>query len=93
MDTTSTGPPGLVRKSVTWSMILSVLMIVAGFLAIVVPPAAGLAVTILVGWLLVLSGVMHFVYAWHMRSMQLFGRFWSGSHTSLWAATLCFIRY
>jgi uncharacterized membrane protein HdeD (DUF308 family) len=68
MDTTSTGLPGLVRNSVTWSIVLSVLMVVAGFFAIVIPPAAGLAVTILVGWLLVFSGVMHFVYAWHMRS-------------------------
>jgi len=42
-------------------------MIVAGILAIIVPPAAGIAVTILVGWLLAFSGVMHFVYAWHTR--------------------------
>jgi uncharacterized membrane protein HdeD (DUF308 family) len=68
MNTTSMGLPGLVKKSITWSIILSTLMILAGFLAIVVPPAAGLAVTILVGWLLVLSGVMHFVYAWYPRS-------------------------
>ena len=68
MSTTSMGLPALVKKSVVWSMTLSVLMIVAGFLAIVIPPVAGLAVTILVGWLLVFSGVMHFVYAWHTRS-------------------------
>lgn len=67
MSSASMGLPALVRKSITWSIILSVLMIVAGFLAIVIPPAAGLAVTILVGWLLVFSGVMHFVYAWHTR--------------------------
>lgn len=68
MNTASMGLPALVKKSITWSIILSVLMIVAGFLAIVIPPVAGLAVTILVGWLLVFSGVMHFVYAWHTRS-------------------------
>jgi len=60
--------PSLIGKSIRWSIILSVLMIVAGILAIVVPPAAGIAVTILVGWLLVFCGVMHFVYAWHTRS-------------------------
>jgi len=43
-------------------------MIVAGLLAIVIPPAAGIAVTIFVGWLLVFSGLAHFVYAWHTRS-------------------------
>lgn len=67
MNTTSMGLPGLVKRSIKWSIIFSLLMILAGLLAIVVPPAAGLAVTILVGWLLVFSGVMHFVYAWHTR--------------------------
>ena len=67
MNTTSMGMPAFVRKSIVWSITLSVLMIVAGFLAIVIPPVAGIAVTILVGWLLVFSGVMHFVYAWHTR--------------------------
>ena len=67
MSTTSMGIPAFVRKSIVWSITLSVLMIVAGFLAIVIPPVAGIAVTILVGWLLVFSGVMHFVYAWHTR--------------------------
>ena len=67
MNTTSMGLPALVRKSIVWSITLSVLMIVAGVLAIIIPPVAGIAVTILVGWLLVLSGLMHFVYAWHTR--------------------------
>jgi uncharacterized membrane protein HdeD (DUF308 family) len=68
MSTTSMGLPSLVGKAIRWSIILSLLMIVAGIIAIVVPPAAGLAVTIVVGWLLVFSGIMHFVYAWHTRS-------------------------
>jgi len=67
MNTASMGLPTLVKRSITWSIVVSTLMIVAGFLAIVVPPAAGLAVTILVGWLLVFSGLMHFVFAWHTR--------------------------
>jgi uncharacterized membrane protein HdeD (DUF308 family) len=41
--------------------------IIAGLLAIVVPPAAGIAVTIFIGWLLLFSGLAHFVYAWHLR--------------------------
>ena len=67
MNTASMGLPALVGKSIVWSITLSVLMIVAGVLAIIIPPVAGIAVTILVGWLLVLSGLMHFVYAWHTR--------------------------
>ena len=67
MTTSSVGLPGLVRKSSGWCIVLSALMILAGLLAIVVPPAAGVAVTIFVGWLLLFSGAAHFVYAWHTR--------------------------
>jgi uncharacterized membrane protein HdeD (DUF308 family) len=42
-------------------------MIISGMLAIVIPPIAGIAVTIFVAWLLVFSGIMHFAYAWHTR--------------------------
>jgi len=58
----------IVKKSVGWSIGLSVVMIVAGFLAIAVPQAAGIAVNLLVGWLLVFSGVAHLVFAWHTRT-------------------------
>ena len=67
MSTTSMAAPMPFKRSLGFSIALSVLMIVAGFLAIIIPPVAGIAVTILVGWLLVFSGVMHFVYAWHTR--------------------------
>jgi uncharacterized membrane protein HdeD (DUF308 family) len=43
-------------------------MIVAGFLAIAVPQAAGIAVNILVAWLLVFSGAAHLVFGWHTRT-------------------------
>jgi uncharacterized membrane protein HdeD (DUF308 family) len=67
MTTDSVSAPAIVKKSLNWSITLSVLLILAGLLAIVMPPVAGFAVTIFVGWLLVFSGVMHFVYAWHTR--------------------------
>jgi uncharacterized membrane protein HdeD (DUF308 family) len=66
MGTTSVGT--IVKKSVGWSIGLSVLMIVAGFLAIAVPQAAGITVSLLVAWLLVFSGATHLVFAWHMRT-------------------------
>jgi uncharacterized membrane protein HdeD (DUF308 family) len=43
-------------------------MIVAGILAIVVPPAAGITVVLVVAWLLIFSGATHLVFAWHTRS-------------------------
>ena len=67
MSTATVTVPTLVKKSLGWSIALSVLMIISGMLAIVIPPIAGIAVTVFVGWLLVFSGVMHFVYAWHTR--------------------------
>lgn len=56
-----------VKKSVGWSIGLSVLMIVAGILAIASPLAAGIAVNVLVAWLLVFSGGAHLVFGWHTR--------------------------
>jgi len=38
-------------------------MILAGFLAIAVPQAAGITVNLLVAWLLVFSGAAHLVFA------------------------------
>ena len=53
-----------VHRATTWSIVLSVLMIAAGVLAICVPAIAGIAVTALVGWLLVFSGLLHLAFAW-----------------------------
>lgn len=43
-------------------------MMIAGILAIIIPPVAGIAVALFVGWLLIFSGVAHLVYAWHQRA-------------------------
>lgn len=63
----ATSAATFVKKSVGWSIGLSVLMIVAGILAIASPLAAGIAVNLLVAWLLVFSGCAHLVFAWHGR--------------------------
>lgn len=51
-----------------WSIALSVLLILAGILAIASPVAAGIAVNLFVAWLLVFSGCVHLVFAWSRRS-------------------------
>jgi uncharacterized membrane protein HdeD (DUF308 family) len=56
-----------INRATGWSIGLSVLLIVAGTLAIIVPAASGIAVTIIVGWLLVFSGCAHLAYGWHNR--------------------------
>jgi uncharacterized membrane protein HdeD (DUF308 family) len=55
------------KESMGWSIGISILMIVAGLLAITLPQVAGIAVNLFVGWMLVFSGGMHFVYAWQGR--------------------------
>jgi uncharacterized membrane protein HdeD (DUF308 family) len=64
----ATSAATFVKKSVGWSIGLSVLMIVAGILAIALPMAAGIAINVLVAWLLVFSGCTHLVFAWYTRS-------------------------
>ncbi len=53
-----------VHRATTWSIALSVLMIVAGVVAICAPVLAGVAVTAIVGWLLIISGILHLAFAW-----------------------------
>ena len=53
-----------VHKVTMWSIVLSVLMIAVGVLAICAPMIAGVAVTALVGWLLIFSGLLHLGFAW-----------------------------
>lgn len=66
MSTSSLGT--IAKESVGWSIGLSVLMIIAGVLAVVIPPAAGIAVLVVVAWLLMLSGAVHLLFAWHTRT-------------------------
>ena len=68
MSTVPVSAPVILKKSLGWSIALSVLMILAGFLAIAVPPFAGIAVAVFVAWLLIFSGAAHLVFAWHTRT-------------------------
>jgi len=70
MSATSVGT--IVKKSVGLSIGLSVLMIMAGFLAIALPQVAGITVNLLVAWLLVFTGCIHLVFAWYTRSTGAF---------------------
>jgi uncharacterized membrane protein HdeD (DUF308 family) len=69
-----------INRAMGWSIVFSVLMMVAGILAIVVPPASGIAVTILLGWLLVFCGGVHLAYAWETRHS---GGIWWGLFLSV----------
>ncbi len=50
-----------------WSNTVGILLIVAGLLAIFLPLVAGVAITAVIGWLLLLAGGAHLLYAWSSR--------------------------
>lgn len=53
-----------VHKAMTWSIVLSLLMIVAGVFAICLPLVAGVAFESFVAWLLLFSAALHLAFAW-----------------------------
>lgn len=57
------GPGALVKKGTNWFIAIAVLFILLGLFSIAEPFAAGLGVTLLVGWLLVIGAVAHFFAA------------------------------
>lgn len=54
-------------RSVGWSITLSVLLILLGIAALVMPLLAGLAAEVWASWLFVLGGIMHLILAFHVR--------------------------
>src|SRR5476651_529762 len=60
-----------------WKLYLAegILLLILGFIAIVIPPIATLAVTILLGWLFLLSGIMGLLTTFWMRHAP--GFWWS----------------
>lgn len=57
------GPMGVAKKITGWYIAAAVLFIILGMFAIIEPGVAGLGVTLLVGWLLLIGAVMHVVAA------------------------------
>ena len=53
-----------------WQIALSILMIVVGIGAIVIPLVAGIAATLVIGWLLIFSGIIHLIYCWHRHGVS-----------------------
>jgi uncharacterized membrane protein HdeD (DUF308 family) len=56
------------RGSGGLSTFIAVLLILSGLAAIFMPLLAGIAATIVVGWLLLFAGVIHLFFGWHTRS-------------------------
>jgi uncharacterized membrane protein HdeD (DUF308 family) len=65
-----------IHRATKSSIIVSILMIVVGLCAIIVPEVFGAAVVLLLGWLLVFGGAVHLAYAWHIRHHHGSGLWW-----------------
>jgi uncharacterized membrane protein HdeD (DUF308 family) len=63
MSTASSTLGSIAPKAINWSIALSVLLILAGLIAIFIPGVSGLAITLIFGWLMIVSGVTHFIFA------------------------------
>jgi uncharacterized membrane protein HdeD (DUF308 family) len=63
MAATSTVDLG--RHASGWSIVWGVLLILLGLLATAAPFLAAVAVSVVIGWLIVLAGVVHIVVAFH----------------------------
>jgi uncharacterized membrane protein HdeD (DUF308 family) len=57
----------IARESINWSIGLSVVLILLGIGALLIPLAAGVAANLIVAWLLLLGGFGHLFFAWHVR--------------------------
>ncbi len=69
---------GIARESIGWSIALSTALILVGLFAILAPLLAGVALTGILGWLLILVGAGHLWLAWHVRG--------AGAH--IWEAVI-----
>ena len=63
----TTSAVGLTKKATGWAIGVSVLLIILGIMAIALPFVAGLAVSAIVGWMLIFGGVTHLAAAFHVR--------------------------
>ena len=54
-------------RSGVWSIFVAVLLLLAGLMAIALPFFAGIAASVFFGWLLMIAGIAHLVYAWSER--------------------------
>jgi uncharacterized membrane protein HdeD (DUF308 family) len=54
-------------RSSFWSVFLGALLLLAGLIAIALPPIAGIAASVFFGWLLMVASVAHLIYAWSQR--------------------------
>jgi uncharacterized membrane protein HdeD (DUF308 family) len=61
-----------IKKASGWGIAFAVLIILAGIIAVMLPLASGIAITIVIGWLLVISGIFTVADAFHGKGVAHF---------------------
>ena len=74
MSTAPSTLGALVPKAINWSIALSVLLIIAGLIALCLPFLSGVAITLFFGWMMIISGITHLIFAFKTHTTG--GRFW-----------------
>jgi uncharacterized membrane protein HdeD (DUF308 family) len=64
----------VISKASRWLIIWSIVVFVCGILAILLPLTFSVAIAFIIGILVSVAGIMHFVFAFHTRSIS--GFFW-----------------
>ena len=87
-----TAPPADDNAQRGWQIMWGVLLIIAGFLAVLMPGAAALATAVLFAWLLIFAGGFEVAYAMQSRHRSGFGwKLASGILTLLLGIALLFL--
>ncbi len=69
----------VLKRATGWSIVLGILMIIAGFVAMVEPGVSGLFITIVVGWSAIFNGIVQILFGfrthggWHVALEVLLG--------------------
>lgn len=74
MSSTPTTFADYIPSAINWSIALSVLLILAGLIALFLPFISGVAITLFLGWIMIISGVTHLIFAFKTHTTG--GRIW-----------------
>jgi uncharacterized membrane protein HdeD (DUF308 family) len=74
MSTAPSTLSALVPKAINWSIALSILLIIFGLFALLIPFVSGIGITLFFGWAMIISGITHFIFAFKTHTTG--GRIW-----------------
>src|SRR5262249_50806216 len=89
-DASSAGPETLAKRVSGWSIVLSILLMVFGVLAILLPVEMSFGVVVVLAWTLMISGFFQFLHAF--RSQGVGSAIWKTLIALVYVATGVYLR-